>query len=91
MSLGWFCKRQSKVKEELEKREADLAAEVAKTRTLYDELAKKEEELLAKTTVNGQLRSLAKRYKDKDADNVAKLRKVKMIPWQRVGRVIVYE
>ena len=64
------------MKEELRKRDADLASETAKVQSYTEEISKKDEALRTKTSTVNQLKSLGKRYKDLSADSDAKLKKV---------------
>ena len=64
------------MKEELRKRDADLASEIAKVQSFTEEISKKDEALRNKTNTINQLRNLGLRYKSLSADSDAKLKKV---------------
>ena len=68
--------KNSQVKEELGKRDADLAAEIAKAQSFTEDMVKKDEDLLNKTNTINQLRNLGRRYKNLSTDSEAKLKKV---------------
>ena len=65
------------MKAELAKRDADLAAELEKARSVQEELDKKDEDLAAKCSTINQLRNLGRRLKNQSTENEAKFRKVR--------------
>ena len=64
------------VKEELSKRDADLATEIAKAQSFSEEMVKKDEELLQKTQLINQLRNLGRKFKNLSTESDTKLKKV---------------
>ena len=79
------------MKEELGKRDADLAAEITKAQAFTDDMVKKDEDLLSKTNTINQLRNLGRRYKNLSVDSDAKLKKVYDAIWRVMPRFIQRE
>ena len=65
------------MREELTKRDADLAAELEKAQSVQEELVKKDEDLASKASTINQLRNLGRRYKTQSAENETKFKKVR--------------
>jgi len=66
-----------KAQKELEERNADLAAEIAKVQSFSEEMGKKDVKLLRETEAVNSLSELSRKFKNLSMDTDAKLHKVK--------------
>lgn len=64
------------MKEELAKRDSDLASEIAKAQASTEAVVAKDQELVAKAQAINQLRTLGRKYKGQSADSETKFKKV---------------
>ena len=67
----------NQVKEELAKRDADLAVEIAKSQAQSEEIIKKDEDLISRSNTITQLRNVGRKYKGLSNESEAKLKKVR--------------